>query len=128
MREAVIPNMTGTQETLVELVNEQVTRAEKSEPKSGSLFTIPACLSMGPSPSSSMPTFGCLKSPPSPISGTEDRLHTALLPHLVTADKPAWCGVREVRLAQCKPDYPSRKTNWRFWSHHHQALTTSRVS
>lgn len=64
MREAVIPNMTGTQETLVELVNEQVTRSEKSESKSGSLFTIPTCLSMGPSPLSSMSTFGCLKAHP----------------------------------------------------------------
>lgn len=77
-----------------------------------SLFTNVAhfyqpCLSIGPS--RTMPTFGCLKSTSSPISSSEDRLHTALLPHLVTADDPAQYGVRDVTAAPSKPDYPRQE-------------------
>lgn len=62
------PNKTDTQGILVELVNDQVTGAENSEPaeplKSGSLFTIPTCLSIGPSPSKTMPHLAIQKAHP----------------------------------------------------------------
>lgn len=69
-------------------------------------------VSTGPSPAKNISTFGYLNSPARPVSAGEGSLHTALLPHLVTADKlaselKAGCGVRVVRLALCKPDYLS---------------------
>lgn len=75
-----------------------------------------------------MLTFGCLKSPPSPISGWP---LTVLLPHLVTGgkgagDSGAWCGVGEVRFARSTPDVPARKRTQGSWSHSHRPLTTSK--